>query len=339
MARGPRRTSGSRGSWRQDSDPEQLIEALVASTRPIGRADAPPSLPETPPSSWRGRLVAVCGPGGTGASSLAIAAAQGFSADVRYGARVLLADLARRADQAMLHDTGELGPGIQELVEAHRLGQIDPSETRAYTFDVAARGYRLLLGLRRPAGWAVLRPRATEAAIDALCRSFQLVIADVTADLEGEADGGSIDVEDRNHLARTCVARADVIVVVGATGMKGVHSLAGLMRELTVAGAGPRLLPVVNRAPRHPRTRAEIASALARLSGGAGALAAPVWIPERGVDDAVRHGTPLPQQVVTPLVTAIQAVLDRTVEAPAASVPEAALVVPGSLGSWTDERA
>ena len=48
-----------------------------------------------------------------------------LGADARHGGRVLLADLALRADQAMIHDAGELGPGIQELVDAHRLGHPD----------------------------------------------------------------------------------------------------------------------------------------------------------------------------------------------------------------------
>jgi hypothetical protein len=316
--------------------PEQLTDALTASARPISRADRPPPpVADVGPRPWQSRLVAVCGPGGTGTSSVAIALAQGFSSDVRYGGRVLLADLARRADQAMLHDTGEIGPGIQELVDAHRLGPPGAAEIRAFTFDVPARGYRLLLGLRRPAAWATLRPRATDAAIDGLCRAFQLVVADVTADLEGEAEGGSMDVEERNHMARSTLARADVIVVVGATGLKGIHSLAGLIREIFEAGAGSRVVPVVNRAPRHPRTRAELAAALSRLTGGASAVAGPVWVPERRVDDAVRHGTPIPQQVVAPVVSAVQAVLDRTAPAPAPGSPPPALVAPGSLGTWS----
>jgi hypothetical protein len=317
---------------------EQLIEVLIASARPIGRADAlPPQLTDVAPAQWRSRLVAVCGPGGTGASSTAIALAQGFSADLRYGGRVLLADLARHADQAMLHDAGELGPGVQELVEAHRTAHPDPSEIRGYTFDVPARGYRLLLGLRRPAAWAALRPRATDAAVDALRRAFQLVVADVTGDLEGEADGGSIEVEERNHLARTCIAQADVIVVVGVAGVKGVHSLAALVRAIAAAGAGSRVLPVVNRAPRHPRTRAEIASALARLTGGTGELAAPIWVPDRRIDDALRNGAPLPQAVVAPLVTAAQAVLERTSgPSPAAALSGAVRLAPGSLGTRAD---
>jgi MinD-like ATPase involved in chromosome partitioning or flagellar assembly len=314
----------------------ELMEVLSAAARPIGRGDQlPPQLAEVVSPPWRCPLVVVCGPGGTGASTVAVALAQGLAAEARYGGRVLLADLARCADQAMLHDAGELGPGIQELVEAHRTGHPDPSEVRSYTYDVPVRGYRLLLGLRRPSAWSALRPRATDAAIDGLRRSFQLVVADVTADLEGEADGGSIDVEERNHLARATVADADVVVAVGAPGMKGVHSLAGLVRTLAANGAGPRILPVVNRAPRHPGTRSEIATALARLVSTPLAAATPLWIPDRRVDDALRHGAPIPGPVTAPLTAAVAAVLDRTAGRPPAA-PAPLRVTPGTLGRQFD---
>jgi hypothetical protein len=94
------------------------------------------------------------------------------------------------------------------------------------------------------------------------------------------------------------------------------------------------VLPVVNRAPRHPRARAEIATALTRLTGAAGASAAPLWIPERRVDDALRNGSPLPHQVVAPLAGAVQAVLDRAVPPPTAGAPTR--IAPGSLGTGSD---
>ena len=186
---------------------DDLLDVLTAHCQLIGRGDRlPAALVDATPPVWLGQLITVCGPGGTGASTVAIAVAQGLGADVRNGRRVLLADLARRADQAMLHDAQELGPGTQELVEAHRLGRPDIDEVWRTTFDVPRRGYRLLLGLRRPEAWSALRPRAIDASIDGLRRSFQVVVADVTGDLEGEADGGSVEVEERNHLARSAGA-------------------------------------------------------------------------------------------------------------------------------------
>ncbi|MGH9077774.1 MAG: hypothetical protein ACRDY0_10045, partial [Acidimicrobiales bacterium] len=124
------------------------------------------------------------------------------------------------------------------------------------------------------------------------------------------------------------------VVVVGAPGMKGVHSLAGLLRDLLDAGVAPgRLVPVVNRAPRSPRARADLAATLAALLQRPPALPGPVPVPERKVDEATRDGLRLPGAVVDPLMGALRAVLDRQADAaPAGRLPER--VAAGQLGSW-----
>ncbi len=326
-----------------DFSRDSLLDVLSAHCQAVGRGDQlPPALDEPSAPMWLGQLIAVCGPGGTGASTLAIALAQGLAADIRYGRRVLLADLARRADQAMLHDAQDLGPGTQELVEAFRLGRPGAEEVWRTTFDVPRRGYRLLLGLRRPEAWSALRPRAIDASIVGLRQSFQVVVADVTGDVEGEAEGGSADVEERNHLARSAALQSNVVVAVGAPGMKGVHSLARLSRALTEAGVSAhRLVPVINRSPRNPRARAELARALANLVALDGApvsgtaLAGPVHVPERKVEDVLRDGAPLPSALVDPLAHAVRAVLERQLDSsPARTSPKP--VEPGSLGSWSE---
>ncbi|HUS62449.1 MAG TPA: hypothetical protein VMY34_09650, partial [Acidimicrobiales bacterium] len=112
------------------------------------------------PHGYRGRLIAVTGAGGTGRSTVAMALAQGLAADPRHADLVCLADLALHADLAMLHDARDVVPGIIELVEAHRAGTPSIDAVRALTWRVDARGYHLLLGLRRHRDWTSLRPRA-----------------------------------------------------------------------------------------------------------------------------------------------------------------------------------
>lgn len=319
---------------------DDLVEVLAAHCAPVGRATALPPLLDDPVAPiWQAPLLAVCGPGGTGASVVAMALAQGLAADPRYARRVLLADLALRADQAMLHDGRNLGPGIQEVVEAHRLARPAPDEIARMTFEVPRRGYRLLLGLRQAEAWSALRPRAVDAAITGLRRSFQVVVADVTGDVEGEAESGSVEVEERNHLARAAVKSATVTVAVGAPGLKGVHSLSRLVRDLVRAGVAPgRLVAAVNRSPRHPRARSEVARGLASLLEASGmdlALAAPVHLPERKLEDVLRDADPLPAALVDPITRAVQMVADRVADsAPPAVEPER--IVPGSLSSWSD---
>lgn len=283
-----------------------------------------------------GTVVAVCGPGGTGASTVAAAVAQGLAEPSRA---TLLADLARNAEQAVLHDVRDVVPGIQELVEAHRNGVPTADDVRSLTFSVVERGYALLLGLRRGRYWPSLRPRAFASAFESLRQSFDVVVCDVTADLEGEADAGSTDVEERNLAARTAVIEADVVLAVGRPGVKGVHALVRVLSDLAGAGvSASRMLPVITCAPRSPRARAEVAAALAELSApalGGGATSPPLFLPSRAVESALRDGAPIPAPLPAKLATAVRAVLQRTGPA-TRDAREPVAVVPGTLGSFAE---
>ncbi len=318
--------------------PSQLIEALSTHAQLIGRGDQlPPTLDALPDPMWRGRLVSVCGPGGTGASTVAIAVAQGMTADVRFREQVVLADLARRGDQAVLHEAPDLGPGLQELVEAHRLGRPDPDAIRRSCYHVPRRGYHLLLGLRHPSAWTALRPRAVDATLDGLRQTFLAVVADIDGDVEGEDACGSFDIEERNHLARRAATTADVVFVVGVPGLQGIHALGWQLRSLVGAGVDPtRIVPVVNRAPRPPRTRAELTRALATATGDLGSLSGPLFLPERKVDDLHRDGASLPPALVAPLDGARRFYFERLADA-APAEPEPVAVRPGALGRWVEE--
>jgi hypothetical protein len=327
----------------QPLDRDTLLTTLRRYGRPLGRLDESAQLQldaEPPTTGWRGRLVAVTGAPGSGRSTIAGAIAQGLATDVRHAGRVVLADLALDADQALLHDVGDVIPGVQELVEAHRGGVLSPDELRAITFADDARGYSLLLGLRRHRDWASLRPRAFEAGLEGLRRSFTVTVADVDADVEGESDCGSVEVEDRNLMARAVTARADLVVVTSLPTLSGIHRFARIIENLLGYGVEPhRVMPVVNRSPRSLRGRSELARALADATGGvvgSDALPSPVYVPERRrLDDCYRDGVPLPRSFVAPMGTAVQAVLDR-VDSPNASGAEPERVAVGSLGSWAD---
>lgn len=334
--------------------PDELHEALRTVARPIVRGDdlvAPtPHASDAPAAPWRGRVIAVSGAGGVGRSTLATALASGLAGDPRDRGLVLLADLAMHAHQALLHDAGDVVPGVLELVEANRGAPLPPHEVRRLCFAVVDRGYDLLLGLRRHRDWTALRPRAFEAGLDGLRRSYRMVVADVDADVEGDDQCGSSDVEDRNVLARLTCATADLVLVVGVPGVAGVHSQLRVVTDLLELGVdGSRIVPVVNRAPRSPRHRAEVGGALAALlsatAPGARLASTPVFVPERRrLADEVRDGRAPPAPLVAPLVGAVRGLLDRAGQplAPApppsgAAPDEPVLVVPGSLGSWADD--
>ncbi|MHB8464312.1 MAG: hypothetical protein ACYDH6_18290 [Acidimicrobiales bacterium] len=316
-------------------DSAALIDVLSRHARSISvaRDDASPE-PAAPAIGRRAPLIAVTGPGGTGASTCAIALAQGF-ADVDI--TVLLADFRRHAELAMLHDAGDIIPGVEEVVDAFRAGTADPRLLATLTFGVRERGYRLLLGLRRGRAWATLRPAAFTAALDSLRLMHGMVVADVDPELEGEQECGSIDVEERNLMARITCDTAAAVVVVGSPGMKGLHALTRVIGELRDHGVeDARILSVVNRAPRHPRARAELCAALHRLLPDGASPAGVIFLSERRIDDALLDGDRLPGAICDPLVAAVLAVSTRAGDAD--RTPRAAVrVVPGRLGSWRPE--
>lgn len=328
---------GAAGQLPDDFDRKDLLDALGACAVMIGRADrlADPRAADAQPG-WQAPLIAVTGPGGTGASTAAIAVAQGLATDVRDTGAVLLADFCLQADLAVLHDVGDVIPGVQELVDGFRAGQPGANEIHSQTFAIAERGYQLLLGIRRRSAWSTIRPRAFEAALHALRLVHRVVVADVDADLEGEDEGGSADVEERHLMARTVCAGADAVFVVGTPGMKGLHALARVIAEVLAFGVpSARVVPVINRAPRAARQRSEITLAhTGLLPPWAGAsMPTPIFLPERRVDEALRDGVRLPDSLSAPLVGAYRAVVARAgADVVRPNPPQ--LVRPGSLGAW-----
>jgi Mrp family chromosome partitioning ATPase len=324
-----------------------LLQVLTQVATPIERTTAGRTTPvdAVPVDGYRARLVAVTGAGGAGASTVAAAIAQGLARDPRNLELVCLADLALDADQAMLHGAADVVPGVTELVEAHRAGAPSSEDVRRLTWRVADRGYHLLLGLRRHRDWTAIRPRAFVAGLDGLRRAFRVVVADVDADLEGEQATGSVDVEERNSMARTTVLAADLVVVVGQPGLQGLHRLLGCTRAVVAHGVpAPRVLPIVNRAPKGPRARAELTAAFGELLGGRAdedSVPGPLFLPERRhLDEVLRDGGRLPDAWLGPVAGSVQAVLDQADDLAEAALPAEPLepVAPGSLGRWSDEE-
>jgi hypothetical protein len=213
---------------------------------------------------------------------------------------------------------------------------------RDLCFFLPERGYHLLLGLRRARYWSSVRPRAFDAGFVALRRTFTFVVCDLEADFEGEEDGGSIDVEERNHMARAAVSRADLVLAVGRPGVKGMHALVRVLGELAAAGVPlERVVPILNATAGSARRRAELVTVLTDLASpllAGAALPAPLFLPSRRVDEALRDGVELPAPLPGRLAGAVHGLLGA-IACGADANPGPRPVVPGSLGSWYGEEA
>ncbi|MEZ5383262.1 MAG: hypothetical protein R2754_15890 [Microthrixaceae bacterium] len=249
---------------------DDLTDALTVAASPIAETPATSAPSAVAAGEWRGRLLAVVGRGGVGTSTVAMAVAQALADPDGQEGAIALVDLSFGASQAMYHDTGDVVPGIVELVEAHRHGYLDRDRVREYLWELPDRRYHLLAGLRRRRDWTALRPHAFAAALEGLLSTYSVVVADLDADVDGEAETASADLEEYHVAARTTLAAADQVIAVGGAGLWGVAHLAGLLDDLARYGVDAgSIATVVNRAPRSPARRAEIVRALAVRRGGA----------------------------------------------------------------------
>jgi MinD-like ATPase involved in chromosome partitioning or flagellar assembly len=338
LIEGPRRRRpwdalGATAVLSADFDQRQLLDVLRGVLEP-----AAPARREHPLAP----VVAVTGPGGTGASVSAIAVSQGLAAARR---RVLLADCCLHAEQAMLHNAHGSQPDIVDIVELHAERTPERREMRQLAVGVVERGYYLLPGIARARHWSRIRGGSLEAALRSVRAAFDVVVADVDADVEGEAQGGSIEVEERNVLARTVLAGAAAVMVVGQPTMKGVYAMIRVLVELLEFGvAGGRVLPVINQAVADRTVRADLSRAVRHLldgaaSGGgvpgAAAVGPVLFAPPVSLEEHLRERDALDDAWPSLLAGAVTAVLDRAPTAPR-SIGSPEPVAAGSLGHWGD---
>lgn len=259
-----------------------------------------------------GTLIAVSGSAGAGSSTVAMAAAQGLTPRTESSQRVVLVDGVRRGDLAMYHDTGDVLPGLPELIERVRRASEDPAELRALVFPIGGRDYDLLLGEHRATGWSTHRRRSVWAALDVVARAYESVVVDHDGDLEDESTTGSTDIGDRNAVSLALAQRADVWVHVVGPGTKGLHDAVRAVDEAVDAGVPhERILIVINGMSRSTGARTASAIAFRRLTAGrGGAGRAPVFVPRIRRLAGVHHDAAvLPAALVRPVGSAVQQVL------------------------------
>ncbi len=284
-------------------DPDVLLpadfdaQALAAVLQAHARTQVPPHPAQEPDPTTEGcgELIAVTGPGGTGASTVA----QALAIHRAGLGPVVLADLALDADQHLRHGVAPGHDGVFELAEALRHA---PAETLAVPTVAQPAGYDLLCGLRRRQEWTVLSASVAEAAMTALGQRGGLVVADIGVDLDGRIESGSLDLEERNALARCAATRATTVVVVGRWSTTGVHRLARTLLDLEAHGIPrDRLRAVLNHAPRRPTGQALARRTMQRLLEDVtdGPWPAPTALAhDPGVEGCVREAAPLPPRFV-----------------------------------------
>jgi len=165
-------------------------------------------------------LVTVVGAPGSRSAPVAVSLARALAALAERAADVVLADLVLDAPHRALHALDPDAPGLSELIAASRFGP-PPDPALATALHPTGAGYRVLPGVQHHHDWIGLGERAAATALDAVRAAAPWIVAHTDRDLEGEPDTGSFDIADRNVLARTAVAAADLVVVAAGDDRAG----------------------------------------------------------------------------------------------------------------------
>jgi len=328
----------------QPVSPETLLAALRDYAIGIDRRTSSTSPQVAVDDPNEGCLIAVLGAGGSGTSTTAMAIASHMASPVSKAQgstqrHVALIDASLNADQALLHDLGDVVPGLQELVDLHRTTNPSSDDVRNHFWFSPQHGYDVLPGLRRHRDWSTLRRRTTLAALASIHRSYDIVVADIDSDFEGEAETGSIDIEDRNLLARELATNADLIVLTSRAGISGLSRSLQTLRDLVDLGVDTeRVLLVVLGAPRSTRQRSELSRTVQHLFREAAptcSIPTPVMIPiRRDLEPFFHDGTPPPRSALGSITSAVSALVQQLGPTDSRSVFQSApiAVIPGRLG-------
>ncbi|MGI9600474.1 MAG: hypothetical protein ACR2QE_01215, partial [Acidimicrobiales bacterium] len=190
---------------------------------------------------------------------------------------------------------------------------------------------------REPSDWPVLRRGSAAAALGGLRQAYRMVVIDTDADVTGEQETGSRDLEDRNALTRAAIDAACLVMVVGRGSLQGLHRHVRITRRLVDAvRPSTVLVPVINNAARPGAGRRELTRAFSLLAESGHAVANPVFVGhQRHLEGRLRDGAALPRQLVKPVSAAAARLLAQ------APLPDQSdqyqPVEPGELGRFSDD--
>jgi MinD-like ATPase involved in chromosome partitioning or flagellar assembly len=235
-----------------DADVHDFVRAIeeVAPRRAIEGTSTGSGGPRAVPRA--GRLVAVGGPAGSGATELAIGLADAMAA----GRRVLLVD----ADEATPSVSPRLGlpiePNLRSAIDAVEFGLGSLTRT---LLPVPGAAFGVLGGLPNVAAWAQVLPSEVVLVAEAVGRFADEIVINVGHCLEDV--GGE---RGRYSISRALLTEADVVIAVGpATPVGASRLLEWLAAARTLTGSAP-VVVAVNRAPKGRYRRAELVTEITR---------------------------------------------------------------------------
>lgn len=284
-------------------------------------------------TKWQGSLIAVTGPGNTGASTVATAFAQHLGKKAVDPGSVALIDFARNAQQDVLHNVFNSRASVEDLIDANRMRVADSEDVRALLVSCDTRAFSLLCGVRKSSAWTTFGQGSIVRSLDALRQSYLQTVVDITCDVESRNETGSSDLELRNSLSIETARRADLVVVVGLPGVKGLHSVWQSVTTLLGVGVdSQRIVIVINRSPKNALARRGIASTLRSFIAASSPLCDIACIGEYNIEPSLLDGTELPNKLTAEVAKSLEQALSsvHAVHADEVATP----IAPGTLGDF-----
>lgn len=284
-----------------------MLDAVCGGDRPRDRGTHGVTLSV---AEKHGTVIAVCGSGGCGASVVSMALAQGLAdrtngprsvADADTASRTLLIDGTRRAHQAMYHHTGDVIPGLPDLLGRVRRSTVDATELHEMTF-ATTRGYRLLLGAPTLRESATASAGVVSEALSTAARHNDVVVVDHDGDLP------------MGLISDALSGIAMLWVIVTEAGIKGLHESVRFAEEACNAGVpAKRVLVACNRVRRRDPARLAFPIEFSRITHGMGLDVAPVMVlPEVRLETVHRDVALLPRKISRPAANRARRLIDHT---------------------------
>lgn len=264
---------------------DATMDAFVEAITELGAGTSGPSehLEQTDRGSQQlGRVLAVGGTSGSGATELSIEIAHSIA---RSGSTTVLVDL----DEALPTVVPRLGLTIEPNLRTAIDGAVYDHGAVSVSTVVGARcEFGVLGGLPSAAAWSQVRCEEMLLVLEKLACAYDTVVANVGSRLELVGDAG----RDRFAISRSVVGIADAVVTVASGTPVGVVRAVTWVSELRHVAASTPLYLVVNRAPKDAFRRSELSAELARSVDAVSIEFVP---DDRRVDEAAWTG-----ELVTP---------------------------------------